>query len=57
MLLKRTKHPTVETPLLDTASSNGTFERGQQVRLVVIDADTELRLGKKTFARWRAVTK
>lgn len=43
--------------LLDTASSNGTFERGQQVRLVVIEADTELRLGKKTFARWRAVTK
>jgi len=43
--------------LLDTASSNGTFERGQQVRVIVIDADTELRLGKKTYARWRAVTK
>jgi hypothetical protein len=40
--------------LLDTASSNGTFEKGQQVRVVVIDADTELRLGKKTYARWRA---
>ncbi len=43
--------------LLDTASSNGTFERGEQVRVVVIDADTELRLGKKTYARWRAVSK
>lgn len=43
--------------LLDTASSNGTFERGEQVRVVVIEADTELRLGKKTYARWRAVSK
>ena len=40
--------------LIDTASSNGTFERGQQVRVVVIDKDTELRLGKKTYLRWRA---
>ncbi|MFN0247777.1 MAG: FHA domain-containing protein [Kofleriaceae bacterium] len=40
--------------LLDTASSNGTFEKGEQVRVVVIDSDTELRLGKKTYARWRA---
>lgn len=43
--------------LVDTASSNGTFEKGQQVRVVVLEADTELRLGKKTFARWRPVTK
>jgi hypothetical protein len=41
--------------LIDTASSNGTFEKGQQVRVVVIDADTELRLGKKTYARWRTI--
>lgn len=41
--------------LVDTASSNGTFEKGQQVRVVVIESDTELRLGKKTFARWRAI--
>lgn len=39
--------------LIDTASSNGTFEKGQPVRVVVLDADTELRLGKKTFVRWR----
>jgi pSer/pThr/pTyr-binding forkhead associated (FHA) protein len=39
--------------LVDTASSNGTFERGERVRVVCIDADTELRLGKKTFLRWR----
>ncbi len=43
--------------LLDTASSNGTFEKGQQIRVVVIEADTEMRLGKKTYARWRAVAK
>jgi hypothetical protein len=43
--------------LIDTASSNGTFERGERVRVVVIESDTELRLGKKTFARWRAVTR
>jgi hypothetical protein len=40
--------------LVDTASSNGTFERGERVRVVCIDADTELRLGKKTFLRWRS---
>lgn len=40
--------------LVDTASSNGTFERGERVRVVVIDKDTELRLGKKTFLRWRS---
>jgi hypothetical protein len=43
--------------LIDTASSNGTFERGEQVRVVVIDADTEMRLGKKTYARWRTVAR
>lgn len=42
--------------LIDTASSNGTFERGEPVRVVVFDADTELRLGKKTFLRWRWAT-
>lgn len=40
--------------LVDTASSNGTFERGERVRVVVIDQDTELRLGKKTYMRWRS---
>jgi hypothetical protein len=39
--------------LVDTASSNGTFEKGQQTRLVVVDGATELRLGKRTFLRWR----
>ena len=39
--------------LVDTASSNGTFEAGERVRLVVLGTDTELRLGKKTFLRWR----
>jgi hypothetical protein len=43
--------------LIDTASSNGTFEKGQQIRIVVIDADTEMRLGKKTYARWFAAKK
>ncbi len=40
--------------LIDTASSNGTFDKGEQVRVVVLDATMELRLGKKTFVRWRA---
>ncbi|MDX2094016.1 MAG: FHA domain-containing protein [Kofleriaceae bacterium] len=39
--------------LVDTASSNGTFEKGQLTRLVVVERDTELRLGKRTFLRWR----
>ncbi len=39
--------------LVDTASSNGTFEGGERVRVVVIEGATELRLGKKTFLRWR----
>lgn len=39
--------------LVDTASSNGTFEGGERVRVVVVDGSTELRLGKKTFLRWR----
>lgn len=43
--------------LIDTASSNGTFEKGQQIRVVVIESDTELRLGKKTYARWIATKK
>jgi hypothetical protein len=41
--------------LVDTASTNGTFERGQPARVVVFDGTTELRLGKKTFVRWRWV--
>jgi hypothetical protein len=41
--------------LVDTASSNGTFELGERTRLVVLEKEhgTELRLGKKTFLRWR----
>lgn len=41
--------------LVDTASSNGTFEMGERTRLVVMEKEhrTELRLGKKTFLRWR----
>lgn len=39
--------------LVDTASSNGTFEAGERVRVVELGAETELRLGKKTFLRWR----
>lgn len=39
--------------LVDTGSSNGTFEQGERTRLVVMEKDTELRLGKKTFLRWR----
>ena len=41
--------------LIDTASSNGTFECGQPARVVVMEQDTgtELRLGKKTYLRWR----
>jgi hypothetical protein len=39
--------------LVDTASSNGTFDRGEPTRLVVIDHDSEVRLGKRTFVRWR----
>jgi pSer/pThr/pTyr-binding forkhead associated (FHA) protein len=39
--------------LIDTASSNGTFEGGQRARVVVLENQTELRLGKKTFLRWR----
>lgn len=39
--------------LVDTASSNGTFEAGQRTRVVVMEKDTELRLGKKTYLRWR----
>jgi len=39
--------------LVDTASTNGTFERGAPVRVVVFDGTTELRLGKRTFVRWR----
>jgi len=38
--------------LIDTASTNGTFERGQPARVVVFDGTTELRLGKRTFVRW-----
>ena len=38
--------------LVDTASTNGTFEKGQPARLVTLDRTTELRLGKRTFARW-----
>ena len=39
--------------MVDTASSNGTFDRGERVRLVQLAHDTEVRLGKKTHARWR----
>lgn len=39
--------------LVDTGSTNGTFELGERTRLVVMEKDTELRLGKKTFLRWR----
>lgn len=39
--------------LVDTASSNGTFEDGKPARIVVLDRELELRLGKRTFARWR----
>lgn len=39
--------------LVDTASTNGTFERGAPARVVVFDGTTELRLGKRTFVRWR----
>lgn len=42
--------------LVDTATTNGTFERGEPARLVIMDGHTELRLGKRTFARWRAVS-
>lgn len=38
--------------LVDTASSNGTFEDGARARVVVVEPDTELRLGKKTHLRW-----
>ncbi len=42
--------------LIDTASTNGTFERGQPARIVVMESGTELRLGKRTFLRWRATS-
>lgn len=40
--------------LVDTSSSNGTFEAGEPVRVVVIERQTELRLGKRTYLRWHA---
>jgi len=41
--------------LIDTASSNGTWENGERprARVFVIDFNTELLLGKTTRARWR----
>ena len=39
--------------LVDTASSNGTRVNGQSARLVILERDTELLLGKKTYVRWR----
>ena len=50
--LRRMKHGD-QLLLVDTASSNGTFELGERARVVVMEKDTELRLGKKTFLRWR----
>ncbi|MBA3454711.1 MAG: FHA domain-containing protein [Deltaproteobacteria bacterium] len=41
--------------LVDTASTNGTFAHGEPARVVVFDGTTELRLGKRTFVRWRWV--
>jgi len=41
--------------LIDTASSNGTWENGERprARVFVLDSNTELLLGKSTRARWR----
>jgi len=41
--------------VVDTASSNGTWERGERprARVFVLDGNTELLLGKTTRARWR----
>ena len=41
--------------LIDTASSNGTWENGEKprARVFVLDRNTELLLGKTTRARWR----
>jgi len=43
--------------VVDTASSNGTWERGERPRsrIFVLDGNTELLLGKTTRARWRWV--
>ena len=43
--------------LIDTASSNGTWENGDRprARVFVLDFNTELILGKTTRARWRWV--
>lgn len=41
--------------LVDTASSNGTFERELPARVVMIEQGTEVRLGKHTLVRWRWV--
>ena len=42
--------------LVDTASSNGTHERGAQVRLSDLENGSELRLGTRTYVRWRVVS-
>jgi hypothetical protein len=41
--------------VVDTASSNGTWEQGERprARVFVLDGNTELLLGKTTRARWR----
>lgn len=39
--------------VIDTASSNGTFQNGERVRFAVFEGDGEVRLGKRTFLRWR----
>jgi hypothetical protein len=39
--------------VIDTASSNGTFENGERIRFAVFQGDGEVRLGKRTFMRWR----
>ncbi len=41
--------------VIDTASSNGTWEQGERprARVFVLDGNTELLLGKTTRARWR----
>ncbi|HEY4055164.1 MAG TPA: FHA domain-containing protein [Kofleriaceae bacterium] len=39
--------------VIDTASSNGTFQNGERIRFAVFEGDGEVRLGKRTFLRWR----
>ncbi len=41
--------------LIDTASTNGTFQNGERTRIVELDSTSALRIGKRTHVRWQFV--